>query len=152
MLTAVLTHLDAQQVDERMRLLAAVAPDARFAVCHAGAPEEFARVEWDEKVFVDDPTLRGPAQHLQSLTQVFESVWREYFADDAGLGSLYLIEYDHLILDGSFERRLRELALDTQADLLGKRCVDLTATNIAHYVRFRRDPRLLRHLASLSVR
>jgi hypothetical protein len=151
-LTVVLTHLEAEQVDDRMRLLREVAPDARFVVCHAGNRSEFIRVEWGEKVFVDDATLRGPAQHLQSLTQVFETVWREYFASDAQLDCFYLIEYDHLILDGTFEDRLRELALDTRADLLGKRCVDLTATNLAHYVRFRRDPRLLRHLGSLSVR
>jgi hypothetical protein len=151
-LTVVLTHVDAEQVDDRMRLLRAVAPEARFVVCHAGARHDFAQVRWDEKVFVDDPTLRGPAQHLQSLTQVFETAWREYVAGDPRIDSLYLIEYDHLILDGTFEDRLRRLALDTRADLLGKRCVDLTATNVAHYVRFRRDPRLLRHLARVSVR
>jgi hypothetical protein len=151
-LTVVLTHLDGEQVDERMRLLQAVAGDARFVVCHGGARSAFDRIEWGEKVFVDDPTLRGPAQHLQSLTQIFRTVWHRYFARDAELDSLYLIEYDHLILDGTFEHRLRELALDTGADLLGKRCVDLTATNVAHYVRFRRDQQLLRHLAGLSVR
>ena len=113
----------------------AVAGDARFVVCHGGARDEFDRVRWREKVFVDDPSLRGPPQHLQSLTQIFETLWREYFARDAELDSLYVIEYDHLILDGAFEDRLREVAQVTAADLLGKRCVDLTATNVAHYVR-----------------
>jgi hypothetical protein len=151
-LTVVLTHLQAEQVDDRMRLLREIAPDARFAVCHGGARGEFDRVEWDQKVFVDDPTLRGPVQHLQSLTQIFETVWREFFSEDPALDSLYLIEYDHLILDGAFERRMRDLALETGADLLGKRCVELTGTNVAHYVRFRRDPRLLRLLERVSVR
>lgn len=151
-LTVVLTHLPAEQVDERMRLLGDVSPDARFAVCHAGVRSEFDRIAWDDRVFVDEPTLRGPAQHLQSLTQILETVWHEYFVADAGLDSLYLIEYDHLILDATFERRLRDLAFDTGADLLGKRCVDLRGTNVAHYVRFRRDRRLLAHLARLSVR
>ena len=151
-LTVVLSHLDAQHVDDRMRLLREVCRDARFVVGYGGPRSEFDRIEWDEKFFVDDPTLRGPEQHLQSWTQIFETAWQEYLVGDADVDSLYLIEYDHLILDGTFEPRLRELALDTGADLLGKNCVDLTATNAAHYVRFRRDRRLLTHLAQLSVR
>ena len=63
-----------------------------------------------------------------------------------------LIEYDHLILDPDFERRLAELAADTGADFLGKNCVDRTATNWEHYVRFRGDRRLLTHLRRISVR
>jgi hypothetical protein len=151
-LTVVLTHLRAQQVDERMRLLHDIAREARFVVCYGGEQGEFDGIEWDEKVFVDDPTLRGPKEHLQSLTQVFEAAWHGYFVDDADLDALYLIEYDHLILDGGFEGRLRRLAADTGADLLGKTCVDRTATNGEHYVRFRRDPRFLAHLKRLTVR
>jgi hypothetical protein len=151
-LTVVLTHLDAEQADERMGLLRAVAPDAPFVLCHGGGRSDFDRIAWGERFFVDDPTLRGPAQHLQSLTQVFETAWREYFVDEAELEALYVIEYDHLILDATFEHRLRDLARDTEADMLGKTCVDATATNLPHYVRFRRDRRLLRHLAEVSVR
>jgi hypothetical protein len=151
-LTVVLTHLDADHVDERMLLLRAVSGEARFVVCYGGTRKEFDRIDWEEKLFVDDPTLRGPEQHLQSWTQIFETAWHEYFVGDAELDSLYAIEYDHLILDGAFERRLREVARDSAADLLGKSCVDLTATNLAHYVRFRRDQQLLTHLRTLSVR
>jgi hypothetical protein len=151
-LTVVLSHVDAEHADELMGLFGAVAPDARFVLCHGGARSAFERIKWAERFFVEDPTLRGPAQHLQSLNQVFEIAWREYFASDTDLDALYLIEYDHLILDGTFEERLRELARDTHADLLGKTCIDATATNLAHYVRFRRDGRLLAHLAGLSVR
>lgn len=151
-LTVVLSHLDAEQVDDRMRLLREVCGEARFVVGYGGPRSGFDLIDWGEKFFVDDPTLRGPEQHLQSWTQIFETAWQKYFVGDADIDSLYLIEYDHLILDPTFEPRLRELALDTGADLLGKSCVDLTATNAAHYVRFRRDRRLLTHLARLSVR
>jgi hypothetical protein len=151
-LTVVLTHVGAEHTDELMSLLQAVAPDARFVVAHGGTRRAFDQITWEEKLFVDDPTLRGPPQHLQSLTQVLETAWRAYFDSDAALDSLYLIEYDHLILDGGFEARLRTLAQATQADLLGKACIDATGTNLAHYVRFRRDDRLLAHLAAVSVR
>jgi len=151
-LTVVLTHLAGPAADDRMELLRAVAPDARLVVGHGGTRSDYERVTWPEKFFVDDPTLRGPAQHLQSLTQVFEIAWREYVARDAELDSVYVIEYDHLILDPAFEHRLRALASETGADLLGKTCVDRTATNEAHYIRWRRDERLLEHLRRHSVR
>jgi len=150
--TGVLTHLSAERVHEAVQLLTAVSPEARFVVCYGGERAEFARIELDDKLFIDDPTLRGPEQHLQSLTLSFQALWHRYFEDDESSDSLYLIEYDHLILDAHFEVLLRDLATATKADLMGKNCGDRTATNDEHYVRFRRDPRLLGHLRRLSVR
>jgi hypothetical protein len=152
MVTAVIAHLRAEEVHERLGLLRAVSPRARFVVCYAGTPDEFERIELEDKVFVDDPTLRGPEQHLQSLTSTFEALWGECFESDGDLDSLYVIEYDHLVLDPSFEDRLRELACSTGAHLLGKNGVERTATNDEHYIRFRSDVRLLAHLRLLSVR
>jgi hypothetical protein len=151
-LNVVLTHLPAEQVRERMELLQLVAGEGRFVVCYGGERSEFERIDWKDKLFVDDPTLRGAEQHLQSWTRIFEAAWHGYFDDDPELDSLYLFEYDHLVLDAGFERRLRQLAAATGADFLGKNCVDRTATNWEHYVRFRRDERLLAHLRRLSVR
>lgn len=152
MVTAVITHLGATQVHEGAALLRAVAPDARFVICYSGERAEFDRLEVEDKVFIDDPTLKSHGPHLQSLTQVFNAMWSTHFVDDEGADSLYVIEYDHLVLDGTFEERLRELAAETRADLLGKQCIDCSATNHEHYIRFRRDLRLLVHLRRLSVR
>ena len=151
-LTAVLAHLPAPEVHERIALLRAVAPDARFVLCYGGPAREFEHIDYEDKLFIDDPTLRGREQHLQSLTLTFEALWRRYFARDDRFDSLYLIEYDHLVLDARFETRLRDLAASTGADLMGKNCVERTATNDEHYIRFRRDPRLLAHLRRVSVR
>lgn len=150
--TAVLTHLPHEQVQAGIELLEAVSPDALFVICYGGQRSEFERVVVEHKLFVDDPTLRGPEQHLQSLTRVFEALWWTYLRADESVDSLYLIEYDHLILDPRFEQHLSELAARTGADLLGKTCADRTATNDEHYIRFRRDARLLAHLHRLSVR
>jgi hypothetical protein len=151
-LTAVLIHLDAERVRESMDLLQTVSEEARFVVCYGGSLQEFEAIEGEDKIFVDDPTLRGPEQHLQSWTRAFEALWHGFFARDESLDSLYFIEYDHLILDSQFETRLRDLAAATGADIMGKNCVDRTATNGEHYVRSRRDQRLLDHLRRLSVR
>jgi len=152
MVTAVITHLDPEQVHEGAALLHTVAPDARVVICYGGPQSEFDRIEIEEKVFIDDPTLKSNGPHLQSMTQVFEAVWNAFLIDDEEADSLYVIEYDHLVLAGDFEARLRELADRTNADLLGKKCIDCSATNHEHYIRFRRDPRLLEQLRRLSVR
>jgi hypothetical protein len=151
-LNAIVTHLEAEHVHESLGFLHVLSEDARFVVCHGGDREQFKRIEVASKIFVDDPTLRGPARHLQSWTRIFELVWDEYFTMDPGLDSLYLFEYDHLVLARGFEARLRELAAATGADFMGKNCVDRTSTNWEHYVRFREDERLLAHLRALSVR
>jgi hypothetical protein len=152
LVTAVITHLAAEQVHAGAALLRTLAPDARLVICYGGPRSEFERLAVDEKVFIDDPTLKSNGPHLQSMTQVFEAVWEACFIDDDDADSLYVIEYDHLVLDGAFEGHLRDLAEKTHADLLGKQCIDCSATNHEHYIRFRRDPRLLDHLRRISVR
>lgn len=151
-LTAVLTHLPPPDVHASYAFLKGLAPDASFVVCYGGTAADFDAIELEHKLFVDDATLRGPQQHLQSLTVTFELLWSGYFARDSSLDSLYLIEYDHLILDPRFEARLRDLAGRTGADLMGKTCVERTATNDEHYIRFRKDPGLLAQLRRVSVR
>lgn len=151
-LNAVVTHLGPAEVKEDLELLTAVATDARFVVCHGGSRDDFEDVETEEKVYMDDPGLRGPPRHLQSWTQAFELVWHRYFEPDESLDSLYLFEFDHLILDAEFEQRLRDLAQASGAGFMGKNCVAREGTNWEHYVRWRRDERLRAHLRRFSVR
>ncbi len=151
-LNAVITHLRPAEVVEDLELLHAVAPDARFVVCHGGSRRDFNALETEDKIFMDDPALRGAARHLQSWTQAFKALWDRYFESDESLDSLYLFEFDHLILEGDFERRLQDLAQATGAGFMGKNCVPREGTNWEHYVRWRRDEPLLAHLRSISVR
>jgi hypothetical protein len=151
-LTILVTHLDADRVHETVELLRLVTAEQRLMVCHAGKRKNFDQIDFDDKIFIEDPSLRGRERSLQSWNEIFEAAWWTRVQSDESLESVYLIEYDHLILDPSFERRLAGLAASTSADFLGKNCVDRTATNWQHYVRFRRDPQLLAHLRKVSVR
>ena len=56
------------------------------------------------------------------------------------------------MLRADFEAPLAELAQRTGAGLMGKTCVERTATNWHHYTRYRRDEALLAHLRAHSVR
>ncbi len=151
-LHAFISHLGGREVAQGVELVHAVAPDARVVVFHGGRREQFGQIALEDKVFLEDPDLRGPPRHLQSWTEVFEQAWEGWVRDDPAWDSLYLFEYDHLILHPDFEARLRELADTTGADFMGKNCVERTGTNWEHYIRYRADPVLLEHLRRVSVR
>lgn len=143
-LNAVITHLPAADVEQDLRRLRELAPDSRFVACYTGPRSEFERLE--DATFVEDDGLGGAPRSFQSYHAIFAALAAREF------DVLYLFEYDHLILDPGFEVALIELADRTEADLMGKNCVERNRTNWAHYTRFRRDPDLLDHLRRISTR
>lgn len=147
-----LTHRDAAGVDANVRYLRAAAPEARFVVAHGGRREDFERVVHAEKVFVDDPTLRGAPRTFQSYHATLEGIHAAFVRDDPGVGAAYVFEWDHLVLRAGFEAPLAAMARRHDAGFMGKTCVERTGTNWPHYTRFRRDPALLAHLRAHSVR
>ncbi len=151
-LNVLLIHLDAAEVDEHLRLLRAIAPEARFVACYGGPTSEFARIAEPDKTFVADSSWRGPPRSFQSYNEILAIVHDRWLKDDLSLDSCFLFEFDHLILRPEFETDLEELAARTGADLLAKNCAAANGTNWHHYTRFRRDEALLSHLRSLSVR
>ena len=151
-LNALISHLPAAAVDEHLQLQRAVAPGARFVVCYTGDAASFAHIRDEAKALVDDGSLAGPARSFQAYGGVLAAIARQWLAAEPELDSVYLFEYDHLILSPGFEDALRALAERTGAGLMGKNCVERTATNWHHYARFRRDPALLACLRRVSVR
>jgi hypothetical protein len=151
-LNVLLTHQDAAAVDANVRYLTSVAPQARFVVAHGGRAEDCERVTFSDKVFVDDATLRGPPRTHQSYHVTLAAVHGAFVRDDPGIRSVYVFEWDHVVLRADFEEPLRALAERTGAQFLGKTCVERTATNWHHYTRYRRDAALLAHLREHSVR
>ena len=151
-LNVLLTHLAAPEVDEQLANLRSLAPSSRFVACHGGRREDFEAIHDQDKAFVADPTLRAAPRSLQSYTELFSIVHDRWLRADPGLASVYVIEYDHLVLRPDFETALHDLAVRVGASLLGKTCIERTATNWEHYVRFRRDEALLAHLRRVSVR
>ena len=151
-LNLLLTHLPADDVDGQLRLLRAVAPGSRFAVCHGGDRSAFEGVAEVDKAFVDDPSLRGAARSFQSYDVTLSVVHAHWLVREPSIDAVYLFEFDHLVLRADFETALRDLAARTGADLLGKNAAVRTGTNWHHYTRFRRDETLLAHLRRVSVR
>ena len=151
LLTAIVTHLDAARVRQQLAYLHAVAPGARFVVCHGGARSDFEELDLDDSLFVDDPSLRGPNRD-QSYTATLRALYETFVRDDPGVELVYLIEYDQLILRPDFDRSLAELAGRTGAGLLAKHASARNDTNWPHYTRYRENDQLNRFFARISRR
>jgi hypothetical protein len=138
-ITLLLTHLDAAGVRASLDQFP---PHARVVVCHGGRREDFDAVDHADKLFVDDPSLRGPIER-QSYDQVLTRAWREVVSgSDADL--IYLVEYDHIVLRPDYETALRQAIDHSGADFLGKNCSRRDDTNWTHALRAREDPRMRR--------
>jgi hypothetical protein len=151
-LTVVITHLDAERAMRQLGDLRALAPEARLALCHGGEREEFDRLDTEDKVFVADPSLRGP-NNQQGYNELLPAVYEGLVRDDPAIELVYLVEYDHLFLRGDFERDLAALAAARpQAGLFAKWASPRNDTNWPHFTRYRANSELRRFFARVSVR
>lgn len=149
--TALRTHLPADLVRTQLGYLRALAPDARFVVCHGGRRKDFEELHDEDALFVDDPSLRGP--HFdQSLNETLRLLHGAVVEPDPAVEFVYLIEFDHLILSPDFERELLALTEGRDAGLYAKNGGRVNDTNWSHHLRYRDDDRLARYLAGISRR
>jgi hypothetical protein len=149
--TALITHLDADRAARQLAYLRALAPQSRFVLCHGGRREEFERIAEPGALFVEDPSLRGPNKD-QSYNQVLAAVYESCVRNDPAVELVYFIEYDHLILSGGFEDELRALAARSPAGLFGKYASERSDSNWAHLTRYRGDEQLARFFRRISRR
>jgi hypothetical protein len=145
------THLDGPAVDRQLAYLRALAPKSRFVVCHGGKRNDFDAVRHDEKLFIDDDSLRTTVARDQSAIEMLTRVYDSCVAGTQ-VDAIFLLEYDHLVLRGDFELAIEQLLDASGADFLGKTCVLKDASNWVHAVRARRDPEFMAFLRRLTVR
>ena len=150
-LTAIITHLEAPAVHRQLDYLRELSPAARFVVCHGGSRAAFAELADDDALFIEDPSLRGPARQ-QSYNAILRAVYESRAAADTDIELVYFIEYDHLVVASDFERRLEELAASSPAGLFAKGASRRNDTNWPHFTRYKDDEHVNRFFAELSCR
>ncbi|HEX6457315.1 MAG TPA: hypothetical protein VF032_00240 [Thermoleophilaceae bacterium] len=150
-LTAIITHLGPAEVGKQLDYLRSLAPDSDFVLCHGGSRSDFAALPHDRAVYIEDPSLRGPAK-FQSYNEILRRVYETYVQDEPGVDLVYFIEYDHLILSPRFEQELESLAERSDAGLFAKCVSPRNDTNCPHFARGRHDERLNRFFHEISQR
>jgi hypothetical protein len=150
-LTAIITHLDPPRIGQQLDYLQRISPESSFVLCHGGSREDFAGLEYDRALYIEDPSLRGPAKQ-QSYTEILRRVYETYVRDDPNVELAYFIEYDHLILSPRFEQELEALADRSDAGLFAKCVSTRNDTNCPHFGRSRYDERLNRFFEDISRR
>lgn len=151
LLTAVLTHLRPAAVRRQLGYLRELCPASQFVACHGGRRSDFEALAPGTAIFSPDPTLRGP--HFdQSMNATLRALYEHRVRDDPRVDLVYLIEYDHLILDPGFETALRGVAEATGAGLVAKAASRRNDSNWPHYLRTRGDRRLAGYVEGVSCR
>ena len=152
MLNLLLTHLSGPAVDEQLRYLHDLAPGARFVVCHGGDRDEFERIAFRDKLFIEDPTLRDTLTRESSVNEILTKAWDSYVAPDPDVDAVFAFEFDQIILRGDFELALEQLLEASGADFLGKNCALRDGTNWIHAIAARHDAAFMAFLERTSVR
>lgn len=145
------THLDGPTVDRQLAYLHTVAPRSRFVVCYGGGREDFEDIHHEEKLFIEDPSLRTTIARDQSPIEMLSRV-HDGFVADGEVDAIFMLEYDHVVLRGDFELAIEQLLEASEADFLGKTCVLKDGSNWIHGIRARRDPEFQAFLRRITVR
>jgi hypothetical protein len=138
-------------VRRQLDYLRDLAPESRFVVCHGGGRADFDQLGDADAIFVDDPSLRGP-HFAKSINATLRALHEGHVRDDPSIEWVYVIEYDHLILRGDFERALVGVAERAGAGLLGKWASARNDTNWSHHLAARDDAELNRFIDGISQR
>lgn len=147
---SVLSHHPAAVADEMMRFLTSLGKGVPFCLGYGGLREEFDRIKFPEKFFLDAPTLRGRIEEQNfSCWLNATASWCQAQGHTPDL--VHFTENDHLPLRSDYWAELGSVAAKSGKDFLGKWCMDRTNTNEQLYLHYRDDARLHRHLALISV-
>jgi len=148
----VLTHQAPDQVRNMLTYWHEMFPGLDIVLVYGGLKNAFAKIEHDEKVFVDDPRLRtrDHQRELQSYNQVFERVSKRIKEDDYQY--VYFTEYDHIPLRKDiFDLLLRRLHAEL-ADMLCYHLTRIDGTSHPHYLYHIANSSLTDYLQNISAR
>ncbi|MCX6972659.1 MAG: hypothetical protein NTV93_21250 [Verrucomicrobia bacterium] len=150
MVHSILTHHPAEVADAMLHFLNALGGETKFCLAYGGTREEFDKILYPEKFFLESPNLRG------SIEEQNFSCWLKATVEWARQKDLdpkvaHFTENDHIPLRGDYWVKLEEVLSRSGKDFLGKWCMDRTNTNEAFYHQYREDPVLLKLLEAISI-
>jgi len=129
------------------------APPSQLLLCYGGTKENFAKIDYEPKLFIDDPRLRtrDHQREKQSYTQIFQraGLW---LRDHPELDYVYLAEFDHWPVVKDVGARLIGRLEREKADVLGHQLARRDGTCCVYYAYHLNDERFLPWLEQISRR
>jgi hypothetical protein len=128
--------------------------EGTLLLAFGGTRENFARVDFEPRVFIDDPKLRtrDHQREYQSMTAFYRTVTQWLNSSGRAFEFIYFTEYDHLPLIPDLNERQIERLESEEADVLAFNLLRIDGTCHPHYLYHLANPRLRDWLTQISVR
>ena len=128
-------------------------PPSKLLLCYGGSRENFGKIAYEPKIFLDDSRLRTRhhQKEKQSYTQVFAKT-AAWLRDNPECSYVYLAEFDHWPLVENIGEKLIERLKAERADVLGHQLARRDGTSCPYYLYHLSDDRFLPWLEKISRR
>jgi hypothetical protein len=151
-LNIILSHQPPEEVRWPLRYWKSFSDPDRILLAYGGTARDFARIDHEPKVWIDDPRLRTQdhQREMQSYTSIFKSVAEWMKSKDFQF--IHFAEYDHVPLVNDLNRRQIEKLDNEGADVLGFHVLRVDDTGQPHYLYHVGNPRFQSFISDFSVR
>lgn len=152
-LVVLLSHQAPSELSRTLAWWKSILNSASLLLAYGGDPASFSLIEFEPKVFIQDPRLRVQDQQRarQTWTGVVEAA-KEFLADNLHFNYVYLVEYDQVpLVDNLLELMIERLEKE-RADVLAHHLHRVDGTSNAHYLYHSHEKRFHEYFASVSKR
>jgi N-acetylglucosaminyldiphosphoundecaprenol N-acetyl-beta-D-mannosaminyltransferase len=147
-----LTHQVGEQFERVRECWRGVAPEENLWVAFGGTRENFEKLDYSRKIFVDDPKLRKKdnQREKQCYSGIFKAMASVIEAEKPDY--IYLCEYDHLPLIPDLNQQQVRAIRQEEADVMGHWLYRVDGTGHYHELYHESDPDYLPFWKSVSRR
>ncbi len=123
-----LGHQPAEVIEPICRRNTELGPGYSHLLAYGGGQAEFDKIKVEHKVFIEDPSLRGPSNRM-SHRELIEKAWDWHCSRESAPSYLVFTESDLLPLQPAYLDACIQLMIAHDADFGGKLIRDISNTN-----------------------
>jgi hypothetical protein len=149
LLHTILSHWEPEKADLLMSYHQRLDPSVELLLAYGGPEVSFDKIDWQKKIFIADPGLRGPTDRQNYCHWMRQATaWAKNLPElpDA----VFFTETDHPMLRSGYGQKLAEILTRSQCGFLAKWCSNREGSNSYFYLQYRDDPILRQVLREAS--
>jgi hypothetical protein len=152
-LTLLLSHQPSAELESLLRIWQQVAGEKNVLLAYGGDKNQFARIGFESKIFIDDPGLRtrDHQRERQSCSAVLREAAR-WMKSRPQFQYLHFVEYDHIPLIADLYTRMIGRLESEKADVLAFHLRRVDGTSDAHYLHHANEPRFHDFFSAITRR